>query len=321
MIRSLIQLAARGSVQPVRDEWARPRDERPAAATSGGNWWTGGADGRPSVRAVYGIVTCLVAAASVANAFSGARDIPWRLGTPHNLWEPMLWNLTSGVVVVALLPIVRRAAMLLKGGAVHPVAAGAAFVALGFIFSALHIAGMGPLRELAYGLGGWTYTFPWAQQISYEMKKDLFNYLAMAVIFWLAELPAGAAPAQVEAAAPKPGTEISAQSVAQELWLRDGRLSVLIDPSDIVSVNSAGNYVEYELTERRKHLIRSTLQTELSRLAPFGIVRVHRTRLINLKRIVALEWGPSGDFKIRLDSGEIVPGSRRFKSAITGIAA
>ena len=109
--------------------------------------------------------------------------------------------------------------------------------------------------------------------------------------------------------------------MAKELWLRDGRLSVLIHPSDIVSVNSAGNYVEDELTGQRKHLIRSTLQAELSRLARFGIVRVHRTRLINLKRIVALEWGPSGDFKIRLDSGEIVPGSRRFKSAITGIAA
>jgi hypothetical protein len=321
VIRSLIQRSTRSSVQPARDEWVRPGDERPAAATSGGTWWTGGVDGRPSVRAVYGIVICLVAAASVANAFSGARDIPWRLGAPHNLWEPMLWNLTSGVVVVALLPIIRRAAILLKGGTMHPVAAGAAFVALGFVFSALHIAGMGPLRELAYGLGGWSYSFPWAQQIPYEMKKDLFNYLAMAVIFWFAERPASAAPAQVEPAAPKLDGDASALSAAPELWLRDGRLSVLIDPGDIVSVSSAGNYVEYELTDRRKHLIRSTLQAELSRLAPLGIARVHRKRRINLKRIVALEWGPSGDFKARLDSGEIVPGSRRFKSAVTGLAA
>ena len=81
----MIQLAARSSVQPVRDEWARARDERPAVATSGGNWWTGGADGRASVRAVYCIVIGLVAAASV---------------------------------------------MLLRSGVMHPVAAGAAFVAL-----------------------------------------------------------------------------------------------------------------------------------------------------------------------------------------------
>jgi hypothetical protein len=321
VIRSLIQLAARGPVQPARDGWFGPRDERPPTEASGGPRWTGGVDGRLPVRAVYGIVIFLVAAAYVANAFSGARDIPWRLGTPHNLWEPMLWNLTSGVVVVALLPLVRRAALLLKGGVKHPVAAGAAFVALGFIFSALHIAGMGPLRELAYGLGGWTYSFPWAQQIPYELRKDLFNYLAMAVIFWFAERPVGAAPAQVEAAAPKVENGSAAQSGAKaELWLRDGRLSVLIEPSEIISVTSASNYVEYELTGRRTHLIRSTLQAEQARLAPFGIARLHRSRLVNLKRVVALEWGPSGDFKVRLDTGEIVLGSRRFKSAVAGIA-
>jgi hypothetical protein len=211
----------------------------------------------------------------------------------------MLWNLTS---------------------VMHPVATGAAFVALGFAFSALHIAAMGPLGELAYGLGGWTYSFPWAQQIPYEIKKELFNYLAMAVIFWFAERPVGAAPAHIEAAAPKVAGEISARSAARDLWLRDGRLSVLIDAGDIVSVSSAGNCVEYDLTDRRKYLIRSTLQAELSRLAPFGIVRVHRTRLINPRCIVALERGPSGDFKLRLDSGEIVRGSRRFKPAIAGLA-
>ena len=299
----------------------RPRDEQAATATNGSPWWSNGVDGRLSVRAVYGVVIALVVAASVANTFSGARDIAWRLGTPHNLWEPVLWNVTSGLVVVALLPIIRRAALLLTGDVKHPIVSVVAFVALGFIFSALHIAGMGPLREWAYALGGWNYSFPWAQQIPYEMKKDLFNFLAMAVIFWFAERPVAAAPARVEEPPPRAVGETSAQSAARELWLRDGRLGVLIDAGDIVSVSSAGNYVEYELTDRRRHLIRSTLQAELVRLAAFGIVRVHRTRLINPKRVVALEWGPSGDFKIRLDSGETVPGSRRFKSAVAGLAA
>ncbi len=36
------------------------------------------------------------------------------------------------------------------------------------------------------------------------------------------------------------------------------------------------------------HLIRSTLQAEEERLSPLGIARVHRTRLVNLKRIVAI---------------------------------
>lgn len=317
MIKSLIQLAARTSVQPQWDGWFARRDERPRAGRSGATWWTNGVDGSLSVPAVYAIVIGLVVASTVVTIFSTARDISWRLGAPHNLWEPTLWNVTSAIVAVALLPLVRRGALLFRPRPVRLLPAAATFVALALAQSALHIAGMGVLRELAYALGGWDYTFPWSRQIPYELRKDLFSYLAIAVIFWFAERPASTAPAQVEPVAP----DVAATPAAKpELWLRDGRTSVLVDASEIVSVTSAGNYVEYELTAQRRHLIRTTLQAEEARLAPFGIVRVHRSRLLNLKRIVALQWRPSGDFEVRLDTGETVPGSRRFKAAVAGIA-
>lgn len=315
MIKSLIQLAARTSVQPQWDGRFARRDEPSRVRSNGEMWWTNGVDGRLSVRAVYAIVIGLIAAWTVVTIFSNARDISWRLGSPHNLWEPVLWNVTSAIVGVVLLPLVRRGALLFRDRPIRLLPAAATFVALALAYSALHIAGMGVLRELAYALGGWDYTFPWSRQIPYELRKDLFNYLAMAVIFWFAERPARAAPVQVEPVAPK-----VAPAAKPELWLRDGRTSVLIDVSEIVSVSSAGNYVEYELTEQRKHLIRATLQAEEVRLAPFGIARVHRSRLLNLKRIVALQWRPSGDFEVRLDTGETVLGSRRFKAAVAGIA-
>ena len=176
---------------------------RPAPGQSGETWWTNGVDGRLSVRAVYAIVIGLIAAWTVVTIFSNARDISWRLGSPHNLWEPVLWNVTSAIVGVALLPLVRRGALLFRYRPVRLLTAAAAFVALALAYSALHIAGMGVFRELAYALGGWDYTFPWSRQIPYELRKDLFNYLAMAVIFWFAERPARAAPVQVEQAAPK----------------------------------------------------------------------------------------------------------------------
>ena len=321
MIKSLIQLAARTSVQPQWDGRFARRDEpsraRIRTGTSGETWWTDGVDGRLSVRAAYAIVVGLVLASTVVSIFSTARDISFRLGSPQNLWEPALWNVTSAIAGLALLPLVRRGALLFRDRPVRPLSAAAAFVALALVYSALHIAGMGVLRELAYALSGWSYTFPWSRQIPYELRKDLFAYLVMAVIFWFAGRPVGAAPAPIEAAAPKVADAAPARP---ELWLRDGRTSVLVDAGEIVSVTSAGNYVEYELTDRRKHLIRATLQAEEARLAPFGIARVHRSRLINLKRIVALQWRPSGDFELRLDSGEVVVGSRRFKQAVAAIA-
>ena len=176
---------------------------RPAPGRSGESWWTDGVDGRLSVRAVYAIVIGLIAAWTVVTIFSTARDISWRLGSPHNLWEPVLWNVTSAIVGVAVLPLVRRGALLFRDRPVRLLTAAAAFVALALAYSALHIAGMGVFRELAYALGGWDYTFPWSRQIPYELRKDLFNYLAIAVIFWFAERPARAAPVQVEQDAPK----------------------------------------------------------------------------------------------------------------------
>jgi DNA-binding LytR/AlgR family response regulator len=141
-----------------------------------------------------------------------------------------------------------------------------------------------------------------------------FAFSAFVVIFWLAERPTFAAQ--------EPGNETAASETATSspgLWLRDGRTSILIDPNEIISVVSAGNYVEFQLAGARNHLIRTTLQAQEARLAPFGIVRVHRTRLVNLKRIVALTWRASGDFELRLDSGETVVGSRRFKALVAGV--
>jgi DNA-binding LytR/AlgR family response regulator len=315
VLKAFIQLAARASVQPARDGWIRPRDELSGAPTATPTWTGGGAG--LSIGAVYGIVVVLIAASTVVNTFSTARDISWRLGAPDNLWEPALWNVTSSLVGIALLPLIRHAALLVRTGADRPVTAGAAFVALAFVYSALHIAGMGLLRELAYWIGGWNYSFPWSRQILYELRKDLFSYLALAIIFWFAERPAAAAAAKaLDEVVPKPANDAP---VRPEFWLRDGRMDVLIDPGEIVSVRSAGNYVEYQLTGRRSHLIRMTLQAEEARLARFGIVRVHRTCLLNPRRIVALERRPSGDFEVRLDTGEVVLGSRRFKDVVARI--
>jgi hypothetical protein len=315
MIRSLIQFAAPPSVQPRWDGWFRRRDKSSVAKASGARSWASGETTRLSASVAYAIVIALIAISDVVNTFSSARDISWRMGAPHNLWEPALWMLTSGIVIVALLPLARRGALLIRTGANRPLLVALGLAALLLTFSTLHILGMGLLRELAYRLAGWTFSFPWLGEIPYEFPKDLFAFAAFVVIFWLAERPTLPAPAGGDELAPD-GTE----DPAPELWLRDGRVSILVTPNEIISVASAGNYVEFQLTGRRNHLIRTTLQAQELRLAPFGIVRVHRSRLVNLKRVVALEWRAAGDFEVRLDSGETYAGSRRFKAAVAAIA-
>ena len=315
MIRSIIQFAAPPSVQPRWDGWFRPRDKSSVAKASGALSWASGETTRLSASVAYAIVIVLIVISDVVNTFSSARDISWRLGAPHNLWEPALWMSTSGIVVVALLPLARRGALLVRTGANRRLLVALGLAALLLTFSTLHILGMGLLRELAYRLAGWTFSFPWLGEIPYEFPKDLFAFAAFVVIFWLAERPTLPAPAGGGELAPE-GTE----DPAPELWLRDGRVSILVTPNEIISVASAGNYVEFQLTGRRNHLIRTTLQAQELRLAPFGIVRVHRGRLVNLKRVVALEWRAAGDFEVRLDSGATLCRQPAFKAAVAAIA-
>jgi len=58
---------------------------------------------------------------------------------------------------------------------------------------------------------------------------------------------------------------------------------------------------------------------EEARLTSFNIVRVHRTRLVNLARVSGLKTGANGDFELTLDTGQAISGSRRYRDAVTSI--
>jgi DNA-binding LytR/AlgR family response regulator len=123
----------------------------------------------------------------------------------------------------------------------------------------------------------------------------------------------------IEPESPAAGVEMPPTD-GSYLWLRDGTTAVRIDPGEIVTVSSAGNYVEFSLTDK-SYLIRATLAGEETRLQPFGVRRVHRTRLVNFNRVVAIEPRPGGDFNLRMDNGEQIAGSRRYRDAVKTMTA
>ena len=84
------------------------------------------------------------------------------------------------------------------------------------------------------------------------------------------------------------------------VWLRDGSTRIRIEPADILWVSSAGNYVEYRLAGGVNHLVRGTLAAEEARLTRFNIVRVHRTRLVNLDARERTEGWP--EWRLRTDA-------------------
>jgi hypothetical protein len=297
-------------VEPVWDQKPPAWDEVRPRGTSGGLGGISGADWL-----LYGAVAAVALGFGLVNALSKAQDVAWRGGV-YDARTQLFWELSSVVTIILVAPLlfvaVRRMRHV-RGWPLRIALAGAAILA----FSSLHIAGMVGLRKLAMLLVGGAYDFHFsAATLIYEFRKDAITSLLIGGTLWLIDSHREAQQARSVVATAR----ADPPSVAPHMvWLRDGSTRIRIEPRDILWISSAGNYVEYSLADGVNHLVRGTLAAEEARLTPFNIVRVHRTRLINLTRVRGLRTGANGDFELTLDTGQTISGSRRYRGAVASI--
>ncbi|WP_084398595.1 LytR/AlgR family response regulator transcription factor [Henriciella aquimarina] len=177
------------------------------------------------------------------------------------------------------------------------------------IFSAVHILAMVALRKLLSPLiFGVPYDFGLADPSTwlYEFRKDVLSYALIAALFSLNRL---AEQRSLEAEA--------ARKEARErhrLTLKSGGRTFFVEADRVIWAKAASNYVEV-ITPDRTILARSTL-TELERLldaAGGRHVRVHRSHLVNMDHVREIEPTGEGDVTLTLDTGDTVPGSRRYR--------
>jgi hypothetical protein len=224
-----------------------------------------------------------------------------RMGRPIAMWQPTVWEISSGLVLIVLIPGLMWFAR--RFPPTPPPALGwlAWYVPAAIAFSLVHVIGMGVLRWAAYAavldwydplapLGDWPY----------ELRKDLLIYAGVTAcyVIWRG---AGAVVVQ-NAETPEP------------IEVRDGARRLFVPIEDILWVEAAGNYVELHRTAAPV-LHRAPLAEMERRLADAGFVRIHRSRLVRRTAIAAVETKPSGDFAVRLVTGETLAGSRRFRAA------
>jgi DNA-binding LytR/AlgR family response regulator len=309
----------RVTVEPPRDQQQGRRDGTAARGTSGE---PGGTDGLGWP--LYVVVAVAVLATGVVNALSTAYDHA-RGGGLYDIRVQLFWQLSSTIVIAALVPAVangiRRVRISWRRRTWWTFAGLAIAIPLGF--SAAHIVGMVLLRDVALqAYDGSAYHFEWSfAELAYEFRKDVATCVLFALVFWLALSRRDGVVARevAEAAAATAVAAAASPAPPDHLWLRDGATSIRIVPSEVLLVTSAGNYVEYRIADGTTHLIRATLASEAPRLQPFGIVRVHRTRMVNLHHVAGIAPRASGDFELRLDTGETLIGSRRYRDAVTGL--
>jgi LytTr DNA-binding domain len=228
-------------------------------------------------------------------------------------WIPISKELSSavgGLLACSLVYLAMRLAAPARVGWLR-----AALVqALGTIaFSAVHQAVMTELRIVIFAAHGASYHRPpLPADLVYEYRKDLVAYIVMAALFWMFR-PPRPRPTAEEAARQPNGTPPPEEA---SFDIIDGAKTLRVPVGRILAVRAARNYVEFLLEDGRTPLMRASMVNVESALTSRGLVRTHRSWLVNPNRLRSLEATGSGDYRIGLDGDVQVPLSRRFPAAL-----
>lgn len=272
---------------------------------------------RPWRRAVeWGFWITTYAVGAAANSVTVLMDLR-RLNLGFAAWEPAVWEWTSHLVALALVPAVlwytRRFPLHFDTWRRN-----LPWLALGSVaWSALHVAGMVAVRKLIYATQGGQYDFsPWLQEFLYEYLKDARHYAGIVVFVEVYRLLIRRLQGEASVlAAPDDTPPTDAPERPERFLVRKLGKEFLVAAVDVEWLQAAGNYVNLHV-RGRDYPLRTTMATIESQLDPARFVRVHRSYIVNLDRVAEIEPLDTGDARIMMRDGVTVPCSRTYRDAL-----
>lgn len=256
-----------------------------------------------------------------ANSLTVIMDIH-RQHLPLADWEPVVWEFSSGLVILALVPAVmaleRRYPLRFAGWprslAVHLLAT--------VPFSLVHVTLMVALRKLVYLALGHRYDFGNAPlELLYEYLKDWRTYFLVLGLLYVYRFFLLRLQGEASLLAPAEGAAAAEPEERPERFLvRKLGKEFLVIAADIEWLEASGNYVNLHLRGRH-YPLRSTMAALEPRLDPRRFQRVHRSYIVNLDHLAEIEPLDTGDARLRLRDGTQVPCSRRYREALRVRAA
>jgi two-component system LytT family response regulator len=98
----------------------------------------------------------------------------------------------------------------------------------------------------------------------------------------------------------------------RRLLVKSENRITLVKPEDVDWIEAAGNYVRLHVG-KDEHLLRATMEGVEAQLPPGQFVRIHRSTIVNLDRVRALEPGFHGDYVVQLRDGTELPLGRTYR--------
>lgn len=240
-----------------------------------------------------------------------------RMADPLPAWQPLVWELTSMVMILLLVPwlvwFTRR----------YPLHWGAwrrhlPWHVLGsVVFSLVHVLGMVALRKLVYAAEGGTYDFGhWPTELLYEYLKDVRAYaLFVAFIEGYRFLRRRLQGEARMLDAPDVGPPLESLERPERFLVRKLGREFLVAATDIEWLQASGNYVNLRM-RGHDYPLRSTLTGLEAKLDPARFVRIHRSYMVNFDWIASIEPLETGDARVHLRDQTILPCSRRYREAL-----
>ncbi len=115
-----------------------------------------------------------------------------------------------------------------------------------------------------------------------------------------------------------PTDEPASESIKNKLLVRDSGVVKVIPFDDIDWVDAAGDYMcVHALGET--HIIRITLGELMGKLDDKLFVRIHRSTIVNVQRVVSITPLPKGGSLLELSAGETLKVSRNYRESIRNL--
>jgi two-component system LytT family response regulator len=94
--------------------------------------------------------------------------------------------------------------------------------------------------------------------------------------------------------------------------VKDGHSFRVVKADEVSWAGSAANYVELHI-RGRAYLVRMTMNQLEERLDPGSFLRIHRSAIVNLASVEAIDHTVHGEFSVKLKDGTMLPLGRRYR--------
>lgn len=105
---------------------------------------------------------------------------------------------------------------------------------------------------------------------------------------------------------------------AERLVVRNGDRYEFVASDSIDWIESANNYIQLHCGPKQ-YLLGETMTNLESRLDPAKFVRIHRGRIVNVKRIAAVHPLFSGTYAVELEGGVRITSGRQYKEIVQNL--